>query len=179
MLPLARPVRPAIALLLVVMSCAGVSSDGPLSRPNDLGELCAPVPPDGSLTFGLETLTNSADTDVVVESVRLVEAEGISIIESRIVTISDGQLGGTLVGLRSGFPPDELPGWSASILAEGAAILPADSTDDVFNLVVGLRLDSGSSMGTASGLEVAYSVKSSHYTYRTSNSIELRHEPCS
>ena len=166
---------PLSALLLI--SCVG-AAEGPLDQDSDVGEVCAPVAEDGTLTFGLETLENSASDGALIEAVALTDSEHISILGARIVRIDGGQTGGTLVGIVSGYPPEASVAWADSVDAGGAQIPPAADTDDVFNLVVGLQLDEGATVGTASSLEISYSVGGAAYLLRTSNMIELRRGPC-
>lgn len=57
-------------------------------------------------------------------------------------------------------------------------ITPADSGGDVFNLVLGLRMERGEEKATASGVAVGYTIGRDTHTYRTTNSVELRRDPC-
>jgi hypothetical protein len=164
--------------LALVVACSGITS-GPLDQGNDSGALCGPVASDGSITVGIETLVNSANEPVVIDSVHMVESRGMSIIDSRIVTFPDGRDGGaTLVGVVSGYPPEETEEWSRSVPAVSAEIPPADMTSDVFNLVLGLQIDPGSDKATASAIDVAYTVEGATHTYRTTDSIELVRDSC-
>lgn len=162
----------------LMVACSGTPSE-PLDQNNDSGELCAPVAPDGSITIGIETLVNSADEPVLIDSVRMVEPSGMSIIESRIVTFPVGpDGGGTLVGVVSGYPPEETEEWSHSVPAAGAEIPPSDMTNDVFNLVLGLLMGPDVDKATASAIDVTYSVGEASHEYRTTNSIELVRDSC-
>jgi hypothetical protein len=161
-----------------MVACSGITS-GPFDQGNDSGTLCAPVASDGSITVGIETLVNSSNEPVVIDSLRMVEPSGMSIIESRIVTFPGGQdRGATLVGVVSGYPPEETEDWSRSVPAAGAEIPPAEMTNDVFNLVLGLLMGPDVDKATASAIEVAYTVGEATHGYRTTNSIELVRDSC-
>jgi hypothetical protein len=164
--------------LIIVVNCSGTTS-GPLDQGNDSGALCAPVASDGSLTVGIETLVNSANDPAVIDAVHLVEPRGVSIIESRVVTFAGGRdRGATLVGVVSGYPPEESDEWERSASAVNAEIPSREATDDVSNLVLGLQIDPDADNATASAIEVAYTVGGARYTYRTTNSIELVRGSC-
>lgn len=162
----------------LVAACSGVTS-GPLDQGNDSGSLCAPVASDGSVTVGLETLVNSANEPVMISSVRMVESSGMSIIESRIVTFPEGwNRRPALVGVVSGYPPEDTEEWSSAVPAADSKIPPAGTTNDLFNLVLGLQMDSDTDRATALAIEVEYTAGRDTHTYRTTNSIELVRDSC-
>lgn len=170
---------PFVLGLALVVGCGGGTS-GPLDQGNDSGALCASIGSDGKFTFGLETLVNAGVRPVVIDSVHLVDPSALSIIESRIVTFEDGWArGATLIGMVSGYPPEEVEEWLDSVPAVGTEIPPAGMTGDIFNLVVALQMDPDAVRGTASGVEVRYRDDGTPRTYETTNSIELVHGSCS
>jgi len=175
-----RALRLAVVLgMSLVAGCSASASGGPLDQGNDSGALCAPVASDGSITVGIETLVNSARESAVIDSVGLADASRLSIIESRVVVFEGARdTGSSLIGVRSGYPPHDRKEWTQSLLASGFEIPPEAVTNDVFNLVLGLRMDADADRATASAIEVRYAVGRARYTYFTTNSIELLRGPC-
>lgn len=163
-----------IGISFVVAGCSELTSGGPLDQPSDEGTVCAPVRDDPSITFGVEILENSSEQPVVIKSVQLADAEGMSMIEARVVVFEGFKVtGGTIVGIGSGYPPEHFDLLAESSLADGFELPPSKETDDIFNLVVGVRMDDETVNAMASGLDVSYESQRKRYSYLTTNSLEL------
>jgi hypothetical protein len=116
---------------------------------------------------------------VVIDSVRLADPEGMSIIEARVVVFEGfKETGGTLVGIGAGYPPEHFDHLLESSLATGFEVPPSSETDDIFNLVVGVRMDAAAETATTSGLDVSYESDGRRYSHMTQDSLELVRGTC-
>lgn len=146
----------AVLGLLTIAGCSGPSTRaawGPLGKtvPVD-GAECVPAPVGSLVTLGAEALANHGSTPVTLDSVALVGARGLRVVDAEIVPIANT----TLIGVGPGYPPT----WAITRPAEAAvwarrapvshAVIPAGSDR---NLVLGVRyVDSAT--GTADRMEV-------------------------
>ena len=128
----------AVGLFWLAGACSDLSSGGPLDRGNDAGSLCAPVFEDGKVTIGIETLRNSGSEPAEIESVRMVDSVGMSLIDAKVMKLN---VVAVLIGVQHGYPPERISEWSIAVSAGDAVIPPGDEDEAVFNLVVGLEMD--------------------------------------
>ena len=175
--------------LLMLAACSndsGPIEQGPTSEPGfpicvDVGDVeqstVAGYP--ASSSVGFPALVNTGGQTAVIDSVVLVEPTDLSIIESWIVTYPDWPEGQSAAnfGILDGYIIAIDPEWWLSTMraeqASGAAIRPADETNDAFVLVLGLQIEEGADLATADGVTVEYSVEESHHVYLIDRSIEL------
>jgi hypothetical protein len=163
-------VRRARALLLVlhpVVAVTGCSRDvvGPLDTGGGPASLCVPLPEGSAVAFGDEVLRNDATQPVTIDSVRLVDAQGLALSGSFLVPIA----GRTLLGTRP-HPPSE-PVWEQRKPAEGAVLAPGEER----NLV--LVLDRASLRGQFRDVEVAYTAGGDVYRHRVDHALLVVPEP--
>lgn len=138
-----------------------------------------PVENHGRITFGYETLENSSSHPVVIDSVRLAQSNGMSVIEALVVVFEDfEEEGGTLVGIAAEYPPEHIDLLDGSAMATGFEIPPSSDSDAVFNLVVGVQMLEDADGATAAGLEVIYEWQGRSYSHLTTNSLELVRGTC-
>lgn len=178
-------------LVVSVLLGAGVASctsgfimgGGPLGVPRasgDSGELCVSVDESRRITIGYEVLDNAGSTTVAILDARLSDpTTGLTLLEARVVAIDVVSGGGDLVGVVE-FPAPRSSGqeWS-EVIGSGDVWVPARSSERVWNLVVGLELQPGTSAGHASGLTLMYGIGDAIFVWESSNTIEVRDSWCS
>lgn len=163
----------ALLLLLALAACGG--GGGPLDQGLSATEHCVQTDQNGAATVGVDILVNPGPAEATIESVSLHGGSALTILQSVIVPI-----GGTPVGVRSGFPPDPATTdpsiqWVLASDAAGASLPPGSGE---WNLVVGLELDESATSGSTSGFEVRYDAAGETYTYVTPGQVEVAREVC-
>jgi hypothetical protein len=163
----------ALLLFLALVACGG--GGGPLDQGLSPTQHCVQTDQNGTATVGVDILVNPGPADATIESVTLHGGSALQILQSVIVPI-----GGTPVGVRSGFPPDPATmdpsiQWVLASDAAGASLPPGSGE---WNLVVGLELDDSATSGSTSGFEVRYDADEETYTYVTPGEVEVSREAC-
>jgi hypothetical protein len=144
----------SIAIALSLTGCVHVndSSRGPLTLGGEAGEMCVPGAEGQGIGFG-EQLQLAGDSSATIESVALVDASGLEVLETYIAPNIDN-LG---VGTYSTDEGPGVPGWNERVDAVGAVVPPASDVSIATEVV------RRGSIGNAAGLRVRYKVDGAEY----------------
>jgi len=144
-----------LVLLLGAVVAASVASrgPGPLDAPSEVSvEL--PLRSGQIATWGSVLPGNSTVSDITIDSVELVNVEGVEVLG---VVLSDPDVDGG-IGTAEGFPPQ-----GANLRqANGAALKPAGGSPSHLQVLVGVRL-SGAAEGSIEAIRVRYRHEGSEY----------------
>ncbi|TFV99904.1 hypothetical protein [Orlajensenia leifsoniae] len=154
----------AVAAVLLVLSGCSVngSGEGPLEYEGpEHNAVCVPAVPGTSMVVG-ETIVAPDGFEATVIDVTLVDARNLKLTEASIAPIINQSAIGT-----SAYPPTE-EAWTLRRDAAGAT-LPEDTTS---NLLVVLER-TGDMSGTASSVQIRYTVGGTAYVEHGTTSIEL------
>jgi hypothetical protein len=158
-------------LATLLAACGSAVGPGPFGNPgkSDVSQ-CAPVPPNGVLSYAVEEFSNGGRQTAVITSVALVKPQNLRVLAAYVVPIT----GHYLIGVMPGFPPSHLgPGvqWSHRQRAVGARI-PPSGRDVVTNLL--LVLKPATMTGSAQGVQVSYEVSGQEYIWQTSTAVTVK-----
>jgi hypothetical protein len=138
----------------------GAADVGPLGGTGGLARLCTPIPGVEPVVFGNETLRNGGESAATIDSVRLVEADGLRVTDSFLLPIQNK----VLLGTRT-IPPDVGP-WSERRAAAGATL---EAQEEANLALVMERQPSGS----FSDVEVRYTAAGDRYTLRLGYALKV------
>lgn len=128
---------------------------------------CVPVAGTGPVVAADEALRNESTRAVTVDAVRLVDPEGLTLLDASLLPVRDRTLIGT-----SALPPAS-PVWAERRDAVGAVLAPGET----WNLALTLERDGG--RGRLADVEVAYTVGGSSSTHRLGYALTvLAAPPC-
>ena len=160
--------RRAAALALCLVTCATLAScdlpaDGPIRGWADVSRTCFPpesVPDFRHSALGFP-LPEDLPPGVRIETVELVNPDGITIGTSSLIPVYQDAEGVWLTLGLEPFPPTEnFPAeWEQAVPAIGDPV----PTDAPKTLVVELRLDDGRDRGSVDGVRITYTVNGRHY----------------
>ncbi len=160
-----------------------VARSGPALSVDGAQGYCQPSQ-DGRASVGGLGLFNLSSRNVRIVDVRLLDAQGLSLIEARL--LPTGDLDGAFNSRPTYPPPRSIwPNWERSVLAVGALVPPTahsfdvtgsytpDPSQVVFQLVVGVVRDEGADEGRAAGVEVTYRSGIRTHVWVTSPAISV------
>lgn len=150
------------AALLVLSGCTSSPGAGPLEYEGpEHNELCVPAVPGTSMVVG-ETIVAPDGVEATLIDVNLVDARNLKLTEALIAPIIDRSAIGA-----SAYPPTE-EAWGLRQDAVGATL----AEDAASNLLLVLER-SGDNSGTASSVQIRYTVDGAEYVEHGTTSIEL------
>lgn len=147
-----------VAVLAIVTGCGALNPAGPdwgvCSQPES-GEVGAGM----QQLFGLQSLRNTGD--VTIETVELLDAHGLQLLDAWVVPIADTADGGTLAIGSSAYPPVDLEPELVEAWAQRRPVGPmplsalGPDADPEQYVVIAVRRD-GSAEGSAQGVRMGY-----------------------
>jgi hypothetical protein len=163
----------AIAFGAGCSSTAHVSSRGPLDASGDPSTQCVPPPTSQPLTFGLNVMKNTGNSDVQIHSVELVKPAALEVLDARVLVLPAGSA--DLVGMWATYPPTaaQLAAngivWSSVYEADNFTIPPGATA----NLVLELSRTRPGTLGTAQATQIDYTSNKKAYRATTNTVIQL------
>ena len=146
----------AVLVMAALTSCGdGSRSEGALGG-DDPGAVrqCTPIAGSSPVVFAGETLENESTRPLTLDEVRLVEPDGLTLVDASLLPIENRTLVGTVA-----LPPSS-PAWPERREAVGAELAPGET----WNLA--LTLDRDQEPASFSDIEVAYTVGGDSSTHR-------------
>jgi hypothetical protein len=161
-----RSVGLALLPAALLSGCTGAAEVGPLGGGGGAASLCTPIGGVEPVVFGNELLRNGGAGTVTVDSVRLVEANGLALKDAFLLPVNNK----VLLGTRT--VPPEAGTWSKRRRAAGATLAAREEAN------LALLLDRQPS-GEFSDIEVRYTAGGERYNLRLASSLKvLSAGPC-
>lgn len=157
----------AAVVMAALTSCGdGSHSEGALGG-DDPGVVrqCTPVVGGSPVVFADETLRNESTHPLTLDEVRLVEPDGLTLVDASLLPIENRTVLGTVA-----LPPSG-SAWPERRPAIGAELMPGEP----WNLA--LTLDRDEAPASFSDVEIAYSVDGDSSTHRLGYALTVVAEP--
>ena len=143
-----------LAVVAVLSSCGdGAQGDGALGGETGLVTVCTPVAGSGPVVAADEVLRNDSTQPVTLDEVRLVEPDGLTLLDAFLLPVLDRTLLGT-----TALPPGS-HAWAQRRQGVGAVLAPGETW-------LALALDRGEPRASFTDVEVACTTGGDSSTHR-------------